>query len=76
MRYRDNGGASATMAMDKAVKAAKEALDKHNKAQNAIDFFQDDRTVRVSLHGGSNSFVEMKAGEYRAHCLKLKIPSK
>lgn len=74
MRYRDNGGA---MAMDKAVKAAKEALDKHNKAQqNAIDFFQDDRTVRVSLHGGPNSFVEMKVGEYRVHSLKLRIPSK
>lgn len=73
MRYREHGGASAAMTMDKAVKAAKEALEKHKRVQNIIDFFQDERTVKVSLHGGSNSFIEMKVGEYRAHCLKARI---
>mgnify|MGYP003473489468 CR=1 FL=1 len=75
MKYRQQGGASTTMDMNRAVSAAKEALEKHNNAQKVIDFFHDERTVNVSLQGGSyKSFTELKVGEYRAHCLRLRVP--
>ncbi len=75
MKYRQQGGSSTTMDMNRAVSAAKEALEKHNNAQKVIDFFHDERTVNVSLHGGTyKSFTEMKVGEYRAHCLRLRVP--
>jgi spore germination cell wall hydrolase CwlJ-like protein len=73
MKYRERGGAAATAEMQKAVAAAKEALEKHKRAQKVIDFFHDERTIKVSLYGGKNSFIEMTVGEYRAHCLKTRV---